>query len=557
MALPAEPCGNTHRKYTAIKHRTEKFLPNSARALGIYGFRLFVFGPDSVFVTRLKALRRTFEDSVAAANFRHSSQASEIVDRISFHEKDLNMLRSHWTIAPWASTAMTAAVSFSFAFALEFALPVAAQDFVITDFYGVADAKILFHEPGFPNTTDHDEILPMLDTLAFAEVQASIGGVFDGRAAAFQSLYGINATFVEVTGFPPELTTGYTVTADTSYEVEFESTSNLTGRQIPFEFVINSGELRIEDFARFEPFGSFGGAFVQAEIDIDGFEWVLDARLTKDEVTGLPLVTEGIRGNQDDFGLNIHPTLVAFMDGTDAVVSIPRISGTVLVDGSEFRFGQRFDYDMHAELEMVQLTASALEVTGGLAGITDPFALGTPDDPSDDLGPPFSPLGVQFFLDGHPLSDFPVQSSGVDGDFNDDGLFDCLDVDALVAEIAMANNSGSFDMTGDGQVDADDLSQWLADAGSVNLASGNPFLPGDANLDGSVEVADFNIWNTDKFTDTAAWCRGDFTADGSVDISDFNVWNTHKFLSADTSAVPEPTAVWLVGWVLLAVGWRR
>ena len=416
------------------------------------------------------------------------------------------MFRSRWLVDFCAAVTWTVVSSLAFLVTSR----VTAQDFLITEFDGVADARINFDEPGFPDSTDHDEILPMLDTLAFAEVRQSIGGVFDGRAAAFQSVYGINATFVEVTGFPPELTTGFNVTADTSYEVEFESTSDLTGRQVPFEFVINGGELRIEDFARFEPFGAFGGAFVQAEIAIDGLAWILDARLTKDEVTGLPLLTTGSGGNQDDFGLNIHPTLVPFMDGTDAVVEIPSIRGTVMVAGSEFRFGQRFNYDMHAELEMLQLTPGALEVTGGLAGITDPFALGTPDDPSDDLGPPFSPLGVQFFLDGRPLSDYSIQGVGIDGDFNDDGSFDCLDVDALVAEIAAGNHTGSFDMTGDGQVDGGDLNQWLADAGSVNLPSGNAYLPGDANLDGSVEVADFNVWNTDKFTNTAAWCRGDF-----------------------------------------------
>jgi hypothetical protein len=46
--------------------------------------------------------------------------------------------------------------------------------------------------------------------------------------------------------------------------------------------------------------------------------------------------------------------------------------------------------------------------TSGSAGISDPFALGTPLDPSDDLGGPFGPEGVQFFLDGIPLGEIPV-----------------------------------------------------------------------------------------------------------------------------------------------------
>ncbi len=35
-------------------------------------------------------------------------------------------------------------------------------------------------------------------------------------------------------------------------------------------------------------------------------------------------------------------------------------------------------------------------------------------------------------------------------------------------------------------------------------------LPGDANLDGYVDVLDFNLWNQNKFTNFAAWVTGDF-----------------------------------------------
>ena len=137
------------------------------------------------------------------------------------------------------------------------------------------------------------------------------------------------------------------------------------------------------------------------------------------------------------------------------------------------------------------------------------------------------------------------------GDFNSDGSYDCLDVDALVAEIAGQSNAPEFDLTNDGRVNLDDLTTWLAEAGTVNLASGNSYLPGDADLDGSVDGTDFSIWNTGKFTDRAAWCSGDFTADGSIDGSDFSVWNTHKFTSSNASAaVPEPSGVLTLLFVL-------
>ncbi len=163
---------------------------------------------------------------------------------------------------------------------------------------------------------------------------------------------------------------------------------------------------------------------------------------------------------------------------------------------------------------------------------------------------------IQFYQLG---IDFVEDRAVVDADFDGNGLFDCLDVDALVAQIAGGSNDGAFDLTGDGTVDAADLAQWLADAGAANLASGGSYLVGDANLDGDVDTSDFNIWNANKFTDTAAWCAGDFTANGLVDVSDFNAWNVNRFQTAGAVAVPEPAGVaWLALMLLhLAGGQRR
>lgn len=141
--------------------------------------------------------------------------------------------------------------------------------------------------------------------------------------------------------------------------------------------------------------------------------------------------------------------------------------------------------------------------------------------------------------------------AAVDGDFNDDGSHDCSDVDALVATIASGSHENLFDLTNDGLVDDADLAAWLVEGGAANAAEtgGNPFLDGDANLDGTVDGADFITWNNFKFTSTPAWCRGDFTADGMVDGGDFIVWNANKFTSSDqpSSAVPEPvSSLWLV-----------
>ena len=144
------------------------------------------------------------------------------------------------------------------------------------------------------------------------------------------------------------------------------------------------------------------------------------------------------------------------------------------------------------------------------------------------------------------------------GDFDGNGLFECADVDALVAAIVAGDNDVTYDLTGEGVVNSGDLTEWLAIAGAANLPSGNSYLPGDANLDGSVDGNDFITWNSNKFTSTAAWCLGDFDANGTIDGGDFVVWNQFKFMSADFGAVPEPASLMtlLLGLGVLA-GIRR
>ena len=142
---------------------------------------------------------------------------------------------------------------------------------------------------------------------------------------------------------------------------------------------------------------------------------------------------------------------------------------------------------------------------------------------------------------------------GVNGDFDGNGSYECADVDGLVAAIAGGSTDLAFDLTGDGVVDRADLTAWLAEAGAAELSSGNPFRNGDANLNGVIDVSDFNVWNTNKFTNSAAWCLGDFNADGVVDTSDFNLWNMNKFTTSDVASVPEPDAAFLIALAALVL----
>ena len=144
---------------------------------------------------------------------------------------------------------------------------------------------------------------------------------------------------------------------------------------------------------------------------------------------------------------------------------------------------------------------------------------------------------------GADIGAFELQQTSPSCDF--DGDFDCDidDIDAMVMEIAAGTNSSAFDLTGDGNVDLADRDQWLADAGALNLVSGNPYLLADANLDGVVDGSDFLTWNANKFTATGKWSQGDWNADGVTDGQDFLVWNVNKFQSSDAGTGVKLTLV--------------
>lgn len=118
----------------------------------------------------------------------------------------------------------------------------------------------------------------------------------------------------------------------------------------------------------------------------------------------------------------------------------------------------------------------------------------------------------------------------VTGDFDDDGMLTCSDINQLSAESAAGMNSAAFDVNSDGMVDGADVNHWI-----VTLKG---TLLGDANLDFVVDASDFNVWNGSKFTSTTAWCSGNFNGDGVVDASDFNIWNSNKFQAALLVAPP-------------------
>ncbi|MCB0319468.1 MAG: S8 family serine peptidase [Bdellovibrionales bacterium] len=62
-------------------------------------------------------------------------------------------------------------------------------------------------------------------------------------------------------------------------------------------------------------------------------------------------------------------------------------------------------------------------------------------------------------------------------------------------------------------------------------------IPGDADLNGYVDYADFSVWYSNRFTSRYGVANGDFNLDGSVDGKDYNIWNKNRFTGLDLATL--------------------
>ncbi len=130
------------------------------------------------------------------------------------------------------------------------------------------------------------------------------------------------------------------------------------------------------------------------------------------------------------------------------------------------------------------------------------------------------------------ITDFRMASIEEIGDLSGNGQLDEDDLRELQQHVVAETDQLRFDMNGDRLVDANDVDFWITEIFGT--------LQGDANLDLAVDGSDFLAWNAAKFSSTD-WFGGDFNSDGVADGSDLLIWNSHKFMSANRVAnVPEP-----------------
>jgi hypothetical protein len=106
---------------------------------------------------------------------------------------------------------------------------------------------------------------------------------------------------------------------------------------------------------------------------------------------------------------------------------------------------------------------------------------------------------------------------GEPGDFNRDGTADGLDLQLLCAALHGDQTGRQYDLTGDEQLDHDDLEVMVRDILKFEF--------GDANLDGVFDSSDLVLaWQDGGYEDgvdgNATWSTGDWNCDGDFDSSD-------------------------------------
>lgn len=150
------------------------------------------------------------------------------------------------------------------------------------------------------------------------------------------------------------------------------------------------------------------------------------------------------------------------------------------------------------------------------------------------------------------LDDFDsllMDSAGLLGDFDSDGLLSAADIDLLSVEANAGTNTGSFDITGDQVVDALDRTHW------VEELFGTFF--GDADLDGRVQFSDF-LTLSSRFGAAGGWSDGDFDGNGEVEFADFlSLADNFGNGEVNAASVPEPFGGASMTPLALLVGLRR
>ena len=176
----------------------------------------------------------------------------------------------------------------------------------------------------------------------------------------------------------------------------------------------------------------------------------------------------------------------------------------------------------YSDVDSVTLSAS-IGVVADLGGGMWSWSLPTMDGPDDSQ----TVTIVATDEDGarnevsFELVDEDADAGPINLDFQPDGVTDVRDLDLIVGAIVGQISESPLDLNGDQTIDVRDLEFWLSTA-AIQSGFAEPYLPGDANLDGVVNSGDLNAMALNWQQDAASWSGGDFNADGFIDASDLN-----------------------------------
>jgi hypothetical protein len=142
------------------------------------------------------------------------------------------------------------------------------------------------------------------------------------------------------------------------------------------------------------------------------------------------------------------------------------------------------------------------------------------------------------------------------GDFNDDHYRNVADIDLLSQAILLNSSDPAFDLNTDGILNVSDRQHWVHDLARTYF--------GDANLDGQFNNLDLiDVLQAGKYglDMDAGWAEGDWTGDGRFDRDDIVValqdGGYGQGALAAVSAVPEPSAVWLMAFAMVVLAQRQ
>ena len=106
----------------------------------------------------------------------------------------------------------------------------------------------------------------------------------------------------------------------------------------------------------------------------------------------------------------------------------------------------------------------------------------------------------------------------IPGDFDNNGILEAADIDALTTAVREMSDELLFDVDGSGVVDAKDREFWVNELRKTFF--------GDSNLDGEFNSSDFvKVFQAgeyeDEITGNSTWATGDWNGDGDFSSGDF------------------------------------